>query len=53
MLWNYYNFYYDDLPNPLREELSRDTDFMAKIGFRLRPSAEAFGLNFEHDEFFK
>ena len=44
---------YDDLPNPLREELSRDTDFMAKIGFRLRPYAEAFGLNFDHDEFFK
>ncbi len=42
-----------DLPDPLREEFNLDTDFMAKIGFRLRPTAEAFGLDFDHDEFFK
>ena len=46
-------FLYNDLPDPIQEELSRDTDFMAKIGFISRPSAEAFGLNFDHDEFFK
>ena len=46
-------FLYNDLPDPIQEELSRDTDFMAKIDFRLRPYAEAFGLNFDHDEFFK
>ena len=28
-------FLYNDLPDPIQEELSRDTDFMAKIGFRL------------------
>ena len=46
-------FLYNDLPDPIQEELSRDTDFMAKIGFISRPFAEAFGLNFDHDEFFK
>ncbi len=44
---------YDDLPNPLREELSRDTDFMTKIGFRLGSATEVFGLNFNHGEFLK
>ena len=46
-------FLYNDLPDPLREELNLDTGFMAKIGFRLRPTAEAFGLDFDHDEFLK
>ena len=44
---------FNDLPDPFREELNLDTDFMAKIGFRLRPTAEAFGLDFDHDEFLK
>ena len=42
-----------DLPNPLREELSLDSDFMAKIGFRLGSVTEISGLNFDHDEFLK
>ena len=44
---------YNDLPYPLREELSRDTDFIARIGFKLLPTAEAFGLHFDTDEFFQ
>ena len=44
---------FNDLPDPLREELNLDTDFMAKIGFQLRPTAAAFGLDFDHDEFLK
>ncbi len=46
-------FLYNDLPDPIREELRRDTDFMAKIGFSLRPFAKAFGLHFDPDEFFE
>ena len=46
-------FLYYDLPDSLREELSLDTDFMAKIGLISRPIAEVFDLNFDRDEFLK
>ena len=44
---------YNDLPHVLREELSLDTDFMAKIGFISRPIAKAFDLDFDPDKFIK
>ena len=47
------HFLYYDLPDSLREELSLDTDFMAKIGLISGPIAEVFDLNFDSDEFLR
>ena len=44
---------YDDLPEAFREELSLDTDFMAKIGLISRSITKVFNLDFDPDEFIK
>lgn len=45
--------YYEDLPESLRDELMRDTDFMANIGFRPQPTISIGDLRFVPDDFWK
>jgi hypothetical protein len=43
--------FYEDLPQPIRDELKRDTDFMASIG--LRSAITIDGLHFDPDDFWR
>lgn len=43
--------FFEDLPSALREELSRDTDFMAKIGLTITPIAGILDFQFNYNSF--
>ncbi len=43
--------FYEDLPDPIKEELKHDEAFMAGIGLKLVLTSEIEGLKFNSDEF--
>ena len=45
--------FYQDLPNPIRDELSRDADFMAGIGLKSLSAISIGDLSFEAEDFFR
>jgi tetratricopeptide (TPR) repeat protein len=45
--------FYHDLPDSVREELSRDADFMANLGLKTLPAIAIGDLSFEAEAFFR
>lgn len=44
--------FYDDLPEPLRNEITKDPDFLLSIGYSARFTTQLLGESFEVNEFY-